>query len=126
MFDDLVKQAGCGLTSKGSEDRIMALLCLTAFHDIMKLQALLPEVQPEHAPFHGHAAGAKIQDHDLALAYILQYFPDLVPSYAGLPEQERKSVNFTQCKMNFNHGWFVQAEAPPGYMLGTLKSVLEL
>jgi len=125
MFDNLVKQAGCDPTSKGSEDRIMALLCLTAFHDIMKVKALLPVVQPEHAPFHGHAAGLTIHDHDLALVYILQYFPHLVPSFAGLPEQERKSVNFTQGKMNFNHGWFVQAEAPPGYMLGTLKSVLE-
>lgn len=125
MFSDLVKQAGCDSASTGSEDRIMALLCLTAFHDIMKVQALLPVVQPEHAPFHGHAAGVKIHDHDLALVYVLQYFPHLVPSFAGLPEMERKSVNFTQSKMNFNHGWFVQAEAPPGYMLGTLKSVLE-
>merc|ERR1712048_222605 len=27
--------------------------------------------------------------------------------------------------MQFNHGWFVQAEAPPGQMLSKFKSVLE-
>jgi len=54
----------------------------------------------------------------------MEYFPELLPSFAGLPEQARHSVLFTQGKMNFNHGWFVQAEAPPGGMLRTLKSVL--
>ena len=32
----------------------------------------LARVQAEHAPYHGHAAGETIRDHDLALGYVLQ------------------------------------------------------
>jgi len=102
----------------------MALLSLTAIHDVMKVESLLPVVQREHAPYLGYEAGVVIRDHDIALSYVMEHFPDLLPSYAGLPADERKSVLFTQGKMNFNHGWFVQAEAPPGGMLTTLKNVL--
>ena len=82
-------------------ERMMAMLALTAVHDIMKcevllptalrvdlcadrpdrachnicylsLQVLLPTVLPEHAPFCGFAAGDVINDHDVALGYVLQ------------------------------------------------------
>eukprot|EP00929_Paragymnodinium_shiwhaense_P006962 TRINITY_DN110917_c0_g1_i1.p1 TRINITY_DN110917_c0_g1~~TRINITY_DN110917_c0_g1_i1.p1 ORF type:complete len:1359 (-),score=274.04 TRINITY_DN110917_c0_g1_i1:169-4245(-) len=123
-FEDLVHRAGCDGSAEGTE-RIIALLCLTAFHDIMKLQILQPIVQPDHAPYNGYEAGVRILDHDLALGYVLEYYPNLLPSYAGLSDEQKRSVLFTQGKMQFNHGWFVQAEAPPGGMLSKFKSVLE-
>lgn len=124
MFEDLVAQAGCQESEQGWLERTMALLCLTAIHDVMKVEALLPVVQKEHAPYLGYEAGVVIRDHDCALSYLMEHFPELLPSYAGLPTDAQKAVLFTQGKMNFNHGWFVQAEAPPGAMLCTLKSVL--
>ena len=54
------------------EERMMAMLALTAIHDIMKVEVLLPTVLPEHAPFCGFAAGDMINDHDIALGYVLQ------------------------------------------------------
>ena len=90
----------------------------------MKPAHLQPAVRADHAPYAGFAAGEEIRDHDLALAYVLDRFPALLPSYAGLPPDARRAVLFTQGKMHFNHGWFVQAEAPPGAMLSTFKRVL--
>ncbi|CAK0829857.1 unnamed protein product, partial [Prorocentrum cordatum] len=40
------------------------------------------------------------------------------------PEDERRAVEFTQCRLQFNHGWFVQAEAPPGAIFTSFKEVL--
>mmetsp|Transcript_114668 Transcript_114668/g.370749 ORF Transcript_114668/g.370749 Transcript_114668/m.370749 type:complete len:339 (+) Transcript_114668:1245-2261(+) len=108
-----------------SLDRLQAMLCLTAFHDIMKVQALCPKVSPAHAPYEGYEAGDPINDHDIALAYVLEFYPDLLPSFRALPQASRDVILFTQGKMHFNHGWFVQAEAPPGAMLSRFKSVLE-
>lgn len=48
-----------------NEERAMALLSLTAFHDIMKVEALLPQVQPEHAPYATFKEGDMINDHDV-------------------------------------------------------------
>jgi len=124
MFEDLVRVAGCSPTLPRYKDRVVALLCLTAFHDVMKVPALLPVVQPEHAPYCGYEAGVRIRDHDVALSYVLEHFPELMPSYQGLPASEQRSVLFTQGKMQFNHGWFVQAEAPPGAMLSGFKAAL--
>jgi len=107
------------------EERIVALLCLTAFHDIMKVELFLPSVLPEHAPYLGYAAGAKIHDHDNALAYVLEFFPEILPSFAGLPAGSQQAVLFTQSKMNFNHGHFVQAEAPPSALTSFKKHVVE-
>lgn len=124
-FSDLVARSGCAPGAPGSTDRIVALLCLTSFHDIMKLPMLQPVVQPAHAPYNGYEAGVRIHDHDLALSYVLEHFPKLLPSYGGLDSAQQRAVLFTQGKMQFNHGWFVQAEAPPGGMLSTFKSVME-
>jgi|EP00966_Prymnesium_polylepis_P148608 hypothetical protein len=45
----------------------VAMLTLTAVHDIMKLPSLLPTVSAEDAPYHAFAAGERIEDHDVAL-----------------------------------------------------------
>jgi len=109
---------------KVNEKRVAALLALTAVHDIMKMDCILPKLQAEHAPFHGYAAGDTIGDHDLALAYIMEYFPSLLPSFQGLDKDEQAAVHFTQCNLHFNHGWFVQAEAPPGAIFTHFRNVL--
>jgi len=124
QFQELVDRAGCGSSSPGSTERIMALLCLTSFHDIMKVPTMQPIVQPEHAPYHGVEAGVRINDHDLALSYVMDQFPHLLPSFDGLPPDAKRGVLLTQREMQFNHGWFVQAEAPPGGMLSQFKRVL--
>lgn len=103
--------------------RVTALLALTAIHDVMKMEVLLPEVQEEHAPYHGYMAGDVIGDHDHALSYLMDYFPHLLPSFNGLAAEERSSVHFTQCQLGFNHGWFVQGEAPPAANLGSLREI---
>lgn len=124
MFSDLVKRAGCAKDSPGCTQRIEALLCFTAFHDIMKQTTLQPIVQLGHAPYRGFEAGVQIHDHDLALSYVLEHFPHLLPSYAGLDEEQKRGVLFAQGRMQLNHGWFVQAEAPPGVMLQKFKQAL--
>lgn len=123
-FQKLVETSGCTPGKPDSVDRIMAMLCLTSFHDIMKVRELLPTVHPDHGPYRGYKAGSVINDHDVALSYILEFYPELLPSFAGLPDAQRKSVIFTQSKLEFNHGWFVQSEAPPGAMLTTFKEAL--
>lgn len=91
-------------------ERTLALLALTAFHDVMKVEALLPRVLDEHHDFCGFKAGDVINDHDLALGYVLEHFSETLPSFCALPLAQQKSVRFTQSKMSFNHGWLVQEE----------------
>jgi len=105
--------------------RVMTLLTLTAAHDIMKLQTLQPTVQPEHAPYHGYGADDVIGDHDLALSYLMDHYPELLPSYAGLSDAERRSVQFTQCELCYNQGWLVQGEAPPGAIFTKFRQLLQ-
>eukprot|EP00425_Heterocapsa_triquetra_P035343 CAMPEP_0195120010 /NCGR_PEP_ID=MMETSP0448-20130528/120835_1 /TAXON_ID=66468 /ORGANISM="Heterocapsa triquestra, Strain CCMP 448" /LENGTH=864 /DNA_ID=CAMNT_0040157399 /DNA_START=179 /DNA_END=2771 /DNA_ORIENTATION=- len=104
--------------------RLMALLALTAIHDVMKIETLLPTVQEGHAPYHGYQAGDTIGDHDHALSYVMDLFPSLLPSFSGLDPEERESVQFTQCHLCFNQGWFVQAEAPPGAIFTQFRKVM--
>lgn len=70
-----------------------------------------------------YAAGEKIADHDVALSYVLVHHPELLPSYKGLPIVQQESVRFAHCKMEYNMGWLVQAEAPPGAMFQKLREV---
>lgn len=123
QFAALVQNAGCG--EDGDIDRTIALLCLTSFHDIMKVEALQPVVAEEHGPYLGVAASKTLFDHDMALSYVLSHYPSMLPSFRGLTSKAKQAVLFTQGKINFNHGWFVQGEAPPGAMLSTFKRVLE-
>jgi len=105
------------------EDRTLAMLVMMAIHDIMKLTPLLPMVGKGVKDFCGYKSGERVSDHDVALSYILVYHPDLLPSYAGLPKAQQDSVRFTHCKMEYNMGWLVQAEAPPGALFHTFRAV---
>ena len=105
--------------------RVVAMLSLTAIHDIMKVEALLPRVCARDAPYKANAEGARLIDHDLALAYVLECDAAALPSYAALGEAQRKAVRFTQAELGFNHGWLVQAEAPPGMLFAQLKKLLD-
>ena len=80
--------------------------------------------QEQHAPFNGYQAGQMIRDHDAALGYVLMHDKDAFPSYADLPQEQRKPVRFTQAELAFNHGWLVQAEAPPGMLLRSFKRLI--
>uniref|UniRef100_A0A7S4BGT0 Uncharacterized protein n=2 Tax=Chrysotila carterae TaxID=13221 RepID=A0A7S4BGT0_CHRCT len=104
--------------------RVAAMLTLTAIHDVFKLTPLLPTVMPEHAPYHGHEAGALLVDHDMALGYVLEHDPTALPCFANLPETQQASIKFTQAELGFNHGWLVQAEAPPGALFLRLKAAI--
>lgn len=107
-----------------NEKRLVALLALTAVHDIMKMSMILPDVQKEHAPYQNYAAGDTISDHDHALSYVMDHYPKMLPSFRDLEASERRSVQFTQCNLCFNHGWFVQAEAPPGAIFTKFRAAL--
>mmetsp|Transcript_57230 Transcript_57230/g.134227 ORF Transcript_57230/g.134227 Transcript_57230/m.134227 type:complete len:868 (-) Transcript_57230:156-2759(-) len=111
-------------TVEPNENRVVSLLSLTAMHDIMKVTDLLPEVQKEHAPYNGYKEGEKIQDHDMALSYVMEFYPEMLPSYKGLSPEEQFAIQFTQAKISFNHGWFVQAEAPPGALFTKFRTLL--
>ena len=105
-------------------ERTVAMLALTAFHDIMKVEALLPQVAAAHAPFHGYQEGDVIGDHDIALGYVLEHHPHVLPSFVSLDEANKRSIRFTQSKMSFNHGWLVQGEAPPAPLFAKFKQVM--
>ena len=105
-------------------ERTVAMLSLTAFHDVMKVQALLPEVQAKHAPYEGFKAGDVINDHDIALGYVLDHYGESIPSYIAMSQDDQRTIRFTQSKMGFNHGWLVQGEAPPAPLFAKFKEVL--
>mmetsp|Transcript_76573 Transcript_76573/g.214046 ORF Transcript_76573/g.214046 Transcript_76573/m.214046 type:complete len:901 (+) Transcript_76573:92-2794(+) len=105
-------------------ERMTAFLALTAFHDIMKNSMLLPTVHGKHAPYYGLCEGDQVHDHDLALRYIMEHFPGLLPSFNGLGPAQRAVLFFTQGKMGFNNGWLVQGEAPPGALFSKFKEVI--
>ena len=54
-----------------------------------------------------------------------QHDPGSLPCFANLPEELKRPIRFTQAKLGFNHGWLVQAEAPPGALFGSFKALLE-
>merc|ERR1719337_674918 len=54
----------------------------------------------------------------------MDHYPTLLPSYDGLNKSEQLSVLFTQAQLQFNQGWFVQAEAPPGAIFKVFKQLL--
>jgi hypothetical protein len=115
---------GDGLIQGVNIERMTAMLALTAVHDIMKLSMLCPCVLPEHAPYAGHEAGESIQNHDIALSYVLEHDVEALPCIARLSKEQQAAVRFTQAEMGYNHGWLVQAEAPPGMLLSKLKTLI--
>jgi hypothetical protein len=72
----------------------------------------------------GYKSGDTVNDHDVALAYVLEHFPHLLPSYHGLEPSLRAPILFTQGKMGFNNGWLVQGEAPPGALFRQFKKII--
>ena len=105
-------------------ERTAAMLVLTAIHDIMKVESLLPIVDAAHAPYRGYQSGDRINDHDMALAYVLETFGKELPSFSDLPPHQQRTICFTQAKIGFNHGWLVQAEAPPHALFSKFKEVI--
>lgn len=65
-----------------------------------------------------------IRDHDLALGYVLHHDASSLPCFSSLPQEQQHSVRFTQADLAFNHGWLVQAEAPPGAIFSQFKRLL--
>jgi hypothetical protein len=120
----LTVNAAMGETAVDVE-RMVAMLALTAVHDIMKICEPCPVVLPEHAPYADHAAGEVIVDHDLALGYVLLHDVEALPCIAMLQPHQQAAVRFTQAQMEYNHGWLVQAEAPPGALLSKLKALIQ-
>jgi hypothetical protein len=90
----------------------------------MKLEPLIPKVDTAHESFSGYKAGEAIGDHDVALAYVLERYPDALPSFVKLPKVQQESVRFTQSKMEYNMGWLVQAEAPPGALFSKFREII--
>ena len=39
-----------------------------------------------------------INDHDVALAYVLDHYPSLLPSFEGLPQKQRESLRLAQLR----------------------------
>jgi len=131
QFDQLLFDAGLLVKDDAGavvvdSVRVATVLALTAIHDIMKVKALLPKVAPQHDHYHGYRAGDTIGDHDHALSYVMDHFPELLPSFKGLQEEEQRSVQFTQCELCFNHGWLVQAEAPPGAIFTRFRQMIAI
>jgi hypothetical protein len=124
LMEEKKRAFGRGTYLVLNETRLVSLLALTAIHDIMKMDILRPKVAAEHAPYHGYQAGDVIGDHDHALSYVMEFYPEMLPSFRDLPLEEKRSVQFTQCNLCFNHGWFVQAEAPPGAVFTTFREML--
>lgn len=117
---------GAGLLNKvgGTHDvdRTLAMLVLMTIHDVMKLDILRPTVGC--GEFGGYRNGEPIGDHDLALSYVLDTCPQALPSFAGLSPAMQESIKFTHCKLDYNMGWLVQAEAPPGALFKAFRKVV--
>jgi len=130
LFSDMFVSAGLLQRVPGEEQflhdegRVLAMLVLTAIHDIMKIEDLLPVVDAKHERYGDYKAGDQIGDHDMALGYILEHYPTALPSFAGLEKVHQDSIRFTQGKMEYNMGWLVQAEAPPGPLFRKFRSVI--
>ena len=71
-------------------ERMRTMLALTAIHDVFKVDALLPKIERQtlHGgvgllsggttpfTFEGFKVGDVVNDHDIALSYVLEYFPE--------------------------------------------------
>jgi hypothetical protein len=118
---------GAGLLkARGQHDpeRTLAFLVLMTIHDIMKLDVLLPAVGRGLQEFCGYKRGETIMDHDIALSYVLENCPMALPSFAGLSKPQQDSIRFTHCKLEYNMGWLVQAEAPPSALFRAFRKVV--
>eukprot|EP00928_Gymnodinium_smaydae_P032460 TRINITY_DN23502_c0_g2_i1.p1 TRINITY_DN23502_c0_g2~~TRINITY_DN23502_c0_g2_i1.p1 ORF type:complete len:1241 (-),score=183.64 TRINITY_DN23502_c0_g2_i1:149-3871(-) len=120
----LLEKTSEGLTHNC--DRTLTMLVLLAVHDIMKISVLLPCVSKDLDDFQGYRSGETINDHDVALSYVLQRYPQVLPSYSGLPTEEQKQlIRFVHDKIDYNMGWLVQGEAPPGALFRSFRKVIQ-
>jgi len=103
-----------------NEHRLVLFFAMTSIRNIMKITPVLPKVQKEHAPYRGYKEDETIGDRDHALTYVMDLFPSLLPSFRDLSPDDKESVEFMHSNIGFNHGWFVQAEAPPGAVFSKL------
>eukprot|EP00967_Tisochrysis_lutea_P121729 scaffold200806_cov31-Tisochrysis_lutea.AAC.1 len=124
MVDAGVLERVAGGEVRVAPTRMVALLVQTAIHDVMKMDILRPTVAAEHAPYLGFAAGDTINDHDAALAYVLDHYGDLLPSFDMVEAEARRAIRFAQARIAFNHGWLVQAEAPPSATFAPFKACI--
>ncbi|CAE7242314.1 MAP3K3 [Symbiodinium natans] len=124
-FENLIVAAGLLKKKGGPHDaeRTLALLVLMVIHDLMKLDRLRPICSVK--TFQGYKKGESIGDHDIALSYVLERHSSALPSFAGLPSEQQKSIRFTHCKLEYNMGWLVQAEAPPGALFRAFRRVIQ-
>ncbi|CAE7780560.1 unnamed protein product [Symbiodinium microadriaticum] len=128
-FQDLMIDAGILVQGSGSKlevdcETTLALLVLTALHDVMKVSLLLPVVQPPDAPYRGYLKSEVVGDHDMAIFYLIERYPELLPSLSSLKPDLQSSVRMVLSGLAFNNGWFVQAEAPPGAVLRGIKAAI--
>ncbi|CAK9075934.1 unnamed protein product [Durusdinium trenchii] len=104
-------------------DQTLAMLVLMTIHD-----AWPPldghELKVTGKSFNGYRKNKQIGDHDIALSYVLERYQGALPSFAGLSKSQQDSIRFTHCKMDYNMGWLVQAEAPPGMLFGALRKAI--
>uniref|UniRef100_A0A7S2LSF5 Uncharacterized protein n=1 Tax=Zooxanthella nutricula TaxID=1333877 RepID=A0A7S2LSF5_9DINO len=120
---NLLRKTHKGLIS--NPDRALAMLTLLAIHDIMKIELLLPRVPKDMAEFQGYKAGDVVNDHDQALSFVMQYAPQCLPSFCRLASSAQQCLRFTHCKMDYNMGWLVQGEAPPGALFKSFRKVIK-
>ena len=95
----------------------MAMLTLTAIHDIMKIPAAAYCMQGRR-PISWFRKGTRIFEHDVAHGCVLACDPT-APSFDMLPEAQKAATLLR--RTGFNHGWLVQGEAPPGILFGPLR-----
>jgi len=57
-------------------------------------------------------------------ADVLDHYASCLPSFSGLSPELQRAIKFTQVNISFNHGWLVQAEAPPGPLFSSFKRAL--
>jgi len=125
-LEDLVVQSGMLLKAGGPHDvdRTLAMLVLMTIHDVMKLDILRPTVAQGIKEFSGYYSGEQIGDHDIALSYVLEHCPTALPSFNGLRKDLKGTIKFTHSKMDYNMGWLVQGEAPPGALFRSFRKVI--
>ena len=75
------------------------------------LPSLLARSRCRYAPYRGYQAGDRINDHDIALAFVLETFGQELPSYKSVPTNQQRVICFTQAEIGFNHGWLVQVRS---------------
>ncbi|CAK0804499.1 unnamed protein product [Prorocentrum cordatum] len=130
LFEDALVSAGLLKGPPGArvhdEGRVMAMLVLTAIHDVMKVEALLPTVDAKVGSFSGYRRRGRDDQRPRPRAWVhtgarargAPLLPGAAPAAAG--PREVHAVQHGE----YNMGWLVQAEAPPGPLFGKFRQVI--